>query len=332
MIRKLGMTAGGLFVALLWSNSSFAACYLSNNNYIAQNVLMNIGEIVIDPNAVVGTILKTGSFPISEVSNVAYCNGSGGSSIGSVRNGTLVTGVLNNVYTTNIPGIGVRLYRDSGEIQTYYPHTIPFNNTDNIRLVGGQFKVDIVKTGAITGTGALSSGLYSTYFFNGNGASKPVLTSTLDANGIIIVNPTCSYRDGTDNQTVELDSVGAREFNGIGSTAKPKEFSIKFKCNGGSQVDQKLKVALTYNALDANNGVIKNTEGAGYAKGVGIQVLTTTATPQAMKSTIPVDVADVLRNVESQPELKLKAQYYQSETNINAGNVFATATITMIYN
>ena len=331
MINKFSVATGGLFVALLWSNSSFAACNLTNSNFLAQNVLMNIGEIIIDPNATVGTILRTGSFPINEVSNVAYCNNSGGSSIGEVVNGMLVPTTLGNVYSTNITGIGVRLYRDSGEIQTYYPHTLRLGSNSNVRLVGGRFKVDIVKTGDVTGTGALSSGLYSTYYYNGDGRSKPVLTSTLDANGIIIVNPTCSYRDGTDNQTVALVDVGAREFNGVGSTAKPKEFSIKFTCNGGNRINQKLNVALAYDPADLNNGVIKNTVGAGYAQGVGVQVMTTATTPQPVKSQTPVYVADIIQNTDSQPEIKFKAQYYQTEENVKAGNVFATATITMSY-
>lgn len=332
MISKLSMTAGGLFIALLWSNSSFAACNLKNSNYSAQNVIMDIGGIIINPNAAIGSILISKSFPIKQVSNVARCTNGGGASIGKVINGREVTTNLGNVYSTNIPGIGVRLYRNSGAIQTYYPHEIKFNNTNEIELLGGMFVVDIVKTGAITGTGALNSGLYSTYYFNGDTAARPVLTSTLNADGIIIVNSTCSYRDGSDNQTVNLDPVGASEFNGVGSTMKPKEFSIKFTCNGGNQRDQKLYVELAYNAADTTNGVIKNTEGTGYAKGVGIQVMTTTATPQAITLDTPVEVATILRNKTSQPELKLKAQYYQTEDSITAGNVFATATITMAYN
>lgn len=331
MILKLCMTTASFFVALLWSNSSFSACYLNQNNYTAQNVLMNIGEVIIDPNAAVGTILKTGSFPIREVSNVAYCSGNGGSSIGQVINGTVVPGILNNVYTTNIPGIGVRLYRDSGEIQTYYPHTISLNRSNNVRLVGGQFKVDIVKTGSIIGTGPLSSGLYSTYYYNGDGPSKPVLTSTLDANGIVIVNPTCSYRDGTDDQTIELADVGASEFSGIGSIAKPKEFSLKFKCNGGNQINQKLSVGLNYDPADSNNGVIRNTIGSGYARGIGVQVMTTKQTPEPIRSQNPIYVADIIQNTTSEPEITFKAQYYQTESNINSGKVFATATITMSY-
>lgn len=329
MINKFVVSTGGLFVALLWSNSSFAACHLKSG-YVAQNVLMNIGEVVIEPDAAVGTILKTGSFTINPVDDVAECY-YGGSSIGEVVHGTLVAGVLNDVYTTNIPGIGVRLYRDSGEIQTYYPHTILYDNTTTLRLVGGQFKVDIVKTGNMTGAGALSSGLYSTYYFNGSGVSRPVLTSTLDANGIVIVNPTCSYRDGTDNQTVELEDVGAREFSGVGSTAKPQEFSIKFTCSGGSRVAQRLNLTLGYTAANNDQGVIKNTEGATYATGVGVQVMTTGTTSQPVKSNTPVFVGNIPINSNLSPEIKLKAQYYQTEASINPGQVFATATLDMVY-
>ncbi|ENV34754.1 fimbrial protein [Acinetobacter gerneri] len=332
MKNKLIVSASSVFALFLWSNSSFAACKLKNNNFVAQNVVMDIGSVTISPDSLVGEILYTGSFTINERANVASCSNGGGSSIGKILIGSPVQTTLGNVYSTNITGIGVRLYRDSGEIQSYYPHEIKFDNTNEIRLVGGKFKVDIVKTAMTTGTGALSSGLYSTYYFNGDGQTKPVLTSTLNANGIVITNPTCVYRDGTDGQTVELDKVSAKELTGVGSVAKQKDFWIKLSCNGGNTKDQKLNLSFAYTADPSagTNGVMKNTVGSGYATGVGIQILREDGATK-VKNGDKINVSTVNKNTASNPELKLKAQYYQTAAQVNPGKVFTSATVTISY-
>lgn len=332
MKNKLVLSAGSIFALLLWSNSGFAACKLNSSSFIAQNVIMDIGAVTINPDAAVGTILKTGSFPITGKPNSASCDRFGGTGIGKILIGSPVQTSLGNVYSTNIQGIGVRLYRDSGDIQTYYPHVLNLSSNSTLSLAAGMFKVDIVKTGAITGTGALSSGLYSTYYLDGDGESKPSLTSTLNANGIVITNPTCIYRDGTDGQTVELERVGAQEFSGVGSVAKAKDFWIKLACNGGNQSDQKLNLTFTYNPdpLRGGQGVIRNTTGAGYATGVGVQVLKDDDASTVTNGR-KINVATVTRNQSSNPEIKLRAQYYQTAAQVTAGRVAATATVTISY-
>lgn len=191
---------------------------------------------------------------------------------------------------------------------------------------------EIIKIGPITQTGALTSGLYSTYYLDGDGPNLPALTSRLNANGIIITNPTCIYRDNTDGQTVELDKVGARELTGVGSVAKQKDFWLKLSCNGGNTKDQKLNLTFAYTP-DPNagtNGVMKNTTGTGYATGVGVQILKEDATTK-VKNGDKLLVTTVTKNTASNPQLKLKAQYYQTATQVTAGKVFTTATVTISY-
>ena len=152
MKNKVLLIAGSVSLLSLWSQASFAVCTLEDKNFIAQNVIMDIGKITLDPKKKVGEIYKTGSFKINERKNVFSCDKRGGAAIGVVIPGTKVAN-MENTYSTNVRGIGIRLYRDSGPIQTYYPHRIPLSAGSYGRLAGGNFKVDIIKTENVTGTG-----------------------------------------------------------------------------------------------------------------------------------------------------------------------------------
>ncbi len=332
MKNKLIVSASSLFALFLWSNSSFAACYLYNpNSFNPQDVIMDMGTVTINPDAAVGSILANKSFTMNGRDKYGYCNNGGGSVIGVLDKGTPLS-PISNTYETGVAGIGIRLYRDAGEIQAFYPHERIITNDSEISLNAGTFKVEIIKTAATTGTGKLSSGRYSTYYTNGTGRSKPVLTSTLNADGITIVNPTCIYRDGSDGQTVELDSVGTKELTGVGSVAKQKNFWIKLSCNGGSTNDQKLNLTFAYtpDSSAGTNGVMKNTTGPGYATGVGIQILKDDATTK-VKNGDKLFVTTITKLTKPNPELNLKAQYYQTAAQVTAGKVYATATVTISY-
>ena len=116
MNRKILISLGGLCSLLLWTESSFAACYIDQSNFKAQNVIMDIGDITITPSTPIG-IIKTGSFAIAQKNNVARCSG-GGSAIGEIligreipKNAALSAAVPDGeIYSTNVQGIGVRLY------------------------------------------------------------------------------------------------------------------------------------------------------------------------------------------------------------------------------
>ena len=331
MKNKLIVSTGSLFALLLWSNSSFAACTL-DSRYVAQNVIMDMGTVTLNPDTPVGQILARKSFNILGKDSISSCGRGGGSWIGILSQNKPAVSGIHDTYETNVAGIGIRLFRNSGAIQTYYPHQINYSEGSTVSLVAGTFDVEIIKTASQTGTGSLSSGLYSNYYTDGSGSSRPILTSTLNAEGIIITNPTCIYRDNTDGQTVELDKVGVQELTGVGSVAKQKDFWLKLTCNGGNTTDQKLNLTFTYtpDSLAGANGVMKNTTGTGYATGVGVQILKDDATTK-VKNGDKLSVATINRNTASNPELKLKARYYQTEAQVTAGKVFTTATVTISY-
>lgn len=157
---------------VLLAQQASASCRIQNSWFVAQDVTMDMGQIVILPSTPVGGVIKEISEPINQQNSVARCDWSGGRSIGEYVNAAQKRPVagFSNVYETDVAGVGIRLYRDSGAIQTYYPHTINFASNSTISLVGGTFRIQLIKTAAQTGSGVIApNGRFTTYYFDGDG-------------------------------------------------------------------------------------------------------------------------------------------------------------------
>lgn len=329
MKAKLILSSLSLVGLALYSQSSWALCKIASSKFQHQDVNMMIGNITLDPNVGLGQNYISKRFTIENKANsAADCDFWGGKGIGKILIGSPTA--YPNVYTTNVQGIGVRLYRDSGIVQTFYPHFSEVN--DGSTLAPGQFIVDIVKIDQVTGSGPLTSGRYSIYYLDGDGPGRPRLTSTLDANGIVLVNPTCSIDQTTNNQTIDMGSIRASQLTAIGQTANERNVTLRLNCNGGNIKVQKVKLGFNYQA-DLQQGakaVIANRSGIGDAKGIGIQ-LVASRDQSLVTNGRSVDVASTILNGTTYPELKLTARYYKTEANITPGEVYATVTFNIQY-
>jgi type 1 fimbria pilin len=321
---------------LVGSQSAYAACYV-RSGYKAQVINMKLGRVLVTPSSQVGDTLTTGQFPINQVSNIGSCS-RGGSSIGRIMQGSPTN--FTNVWSTNIPGIGIRLYREAGSVSNFYPHDIRFSGNTNVTLNGGYFKIDIVKTAAQTGTGQLTTGLYTNYYMDGSGPGLPLLQSIVDANSLTIVTSTCNVDSGSKNKVVNLDSVTAASFGGVGSTQGEKAFDININCVGGvgenllpgSAGQGIVNVRFDYTQDPSNApGVIKSETGANSASGVAVQLLTGSTT-QPIKNGDAVNAGHTIPNQANTLTLPLKARYYRTGSTIKGGNIKSTAVFTLEYN
>ncbi len=321
---------------MVGSQSAYAACYV-NSGYKAQVINMKLGRVLVTPSSQVGDTLTTGQFPINQVSNIGSCS-RGGSSIGRIMQGSPTN--FTNVWSTNIPGIGIRLYREAGSVSNFYPHDIRFSGNTNVTLNGGYFKIDIVKTAAQTGTGQLTTGLYTNYYMDGSGPGLPLLQSIVDANSLTIVTSTCNVDSGSKNKVVNLDSVTAASFGGVGSTQGEKAFDININCVGG--VGENLlpgtagqgivNVRFDYTQDPSNApGVIKSETGVNTASGVAVQLLAGNTT-QPIKNGDAVNAGRTIPNQANTLTLPLKARYYRTGSTIKGGNIKSTAVFTIEYN
>ncbi|MBL5824726.1 fimbrial protein [Serratia fonticola] len=324
-----------LFLLLMMAGQqAYAQCRVNTTR--PQDIIMNVGRVLITPNTKVGDILATGKFDIRRDDNIS-CSGN------STLYGRILQGgpssISDKIWTTNVPGVGLRLYRQIGSQEgAYYPHEIYRNG--GVYLAEGYFVVEVIKIAQNTGTGSLAPGQYSSYYADGTGPSRPILISHVLANSITIVTSSCSVDAGSKNKVINLSTVATAAFKGVGSTAAEQDFSININCVGGSGTELLpggtgeglVNVRFDY-TRDASNapGVLQPVQDSNAASGVGVQLLTgNNSTP--ITSGTAVYAGHTIANQTNTITLPLKARYYQTAAKMKGGTIKSIATFTLEYN
>lgn len=315
-----------------------AACSLSTGIFVPQDVQMDMGQLVILPSLPVGGLIKELVVNIDQRSSVGRCTGAS-SVIGiynNARQQTMVPG-LSNVRATDVDGIGIRVYRDSGQVQAYYPHVLPVNTNGAVDLAGGFFRVELIKTATVTGSGLIApSGRFTTYYFDGDGVGKPVLVSTFKGAGTTVVNPTCSVQAGSRNIVVEFGTVPASTFAGVGTRAINRDFDIRLDCQGSNVAQYQSRIGIRLDALqDASNlpGVLPLSAIANSAAGIGIELVQRSGNAEkAVRFAENIELGSSVAG-SSTLSLPLRARYIQTRAGrVTPGKANGAATFTIQYN
>lgn len=313
-----------------------AACYMVG--YKENDVLMAVGRVVVRPSDQVGAVLRKATFPITSSGTQANGCDSRDVAVAELTQAYPLSSLGNSIYTTNIPGIGIRLYREAennANFSGYYPYQRS-GISGNRFLASGYFVVEIIKIAPQTGSGTLVPGRYSSYYIRGY-PNQPFLTSTVNANAITIASSSCEIQ-GNINKVVQLPTVTKAGFKGVGSTQGEQTFDMNLLCNGGTSpagYEQKNVISLTYDFTQdgTNNQVLANTAAtAEKANGVGVQLLWNYQNKnQVIKKGDKLAIGTLSSNQILQYNVPMTARYYQTATNVTAGKVRAMATVTIEY-
>ncbi|AWH52239.1 fimbrial protein [Stenotrophomonas sp. ESTM1D_MKCIP4_1] len=333
---------GTLVMALLaagmgLSGQALAACAINVSGYVAQDVEMDMGQVVILPSTPVGGVIKQLSVPIRQRDSVGRCTG-GGRLIGIYSNAAQQNPTsFANVYQTGVAGVGIRLYRDSGEIQTYYPHSINYSGNTTVSIVGGMFRIELIKTAAQTGSGTIApNGRFTNYYFDGNGPGRPVLTSSFKGSGTTVVSPTCEVDAGSRNIVVDFGSVPNATFTGVGSRAVDRDFGITLRCQGSNVAQYQSTIGIQLDATAASGnqpGTLAITSGSNSATRIGIQIVRRNgSSEQNISFGDSLMLGDTVTGTSSMT-LPLRARYIQTQAGtVGPGEANGTATFTITYN
>ncbi|QHH94976.1 type 1 fimbrial protein [Acinetobacter gyllenbergii] len=337
-MKKLLLNSALLTAGLGIYTETNAACRLYN--YTPNDVQMSVGRVVVRPSDEVGKILRKATFAITDKGTRADRCDSSDRLIAELNQAYPLSPLGNSIYTTNIPGIGIRLYREAenaSNFSGYYPYTrggLRYGTTYN--LAPGYFVVEIIKIAEQTGSGALVPGQYSSYYIQGY-PTRPFLTSTVLANAITIASSSCELQ-GNINKVVQLPTVMKSGFSGVGSTQGEQTFDLNLLCNGGKNptgYEEKNQISLDFDFPQdgTNNQVMANTApNSTKANGVGVQLLWKYQNKnQVIRRGDKLDVGTVNSNQTVQYNIPLSARYYQTAANVTAGTVRAMATVTIQY-
>lgn len=283
---------------------------------------MVIGRVVVPPNAPTGSVIAYREWKLAETGPMYYCTGGINTFVSRVV-GSGMQELANNIFSTNIPGIGLRFKRtlgNSGRVVTY-PGSLSRGGTP-ISLAATTFALEVIKIGPITGSGSIASGPYTIYGYG----DDAMLTTSLSANALTIVSPSCLVSGGN-NQNVEIGSIRQNQLSGRGSFAGGRSFPLELQCSGGVSLSEYTNINMTFDGTlatgtSAAQGVLINDASSSEAaKGVGVQILNSDQTPLEMRKS--QWVGRLNDNQTHVIKLKYFARFYQYLDTISAGDVRA---------
>ncbi|MGO4744696.1 fimbrial protein [Serratia quinivorans] len=303
-----------IFLALLGcSNISFATCGFGDSG-TTLNATINFGSVIVQRDAPVGSVLNTTN---------AYYPGGDSSAIGCntsytrMAEHTLFTtsSSINNVFLTNIPGVGIRLSRNGLYFNFSSPQVADAYLSTYFPIVAELIKLS---SGGVGG-GALSTGTIGKIYIY----QAPQYYDTVSIGNGTIYPVACSIT--TPNIQVPLDDVLTSSLTAVGSISKPKAFNVGLNCDVGARVNAKL--IGNQNTDSGASGVLQLTGAGsnGVATGVGIQILYN-GSPMALNTNMILKTS-----MGGQETFPFTAQYYQTKSAVTTGSANATATLELTY-
>jgi len=310
MNRRTRVFTAALGVIFLLPGAVMAACTLRTGPGTGT---ISFGRVVVQRDTPVGTILASQSIASGGASwtcDARYTY------TGNLTLFSTLSPYGNSVYSTNIPGVGMRIHFGGG-FGSYFPIGAAYGASSLVQ--GGTIAADLIKTSAAAaGSGNLTNGALVTFKIDAT------TVYTLNLTGTNTIAPVaCSVSNSAIN--VPMGDMARKLFTGVGHKGPIKQFFITLRC------DADTKVKMTIDAVadsSAAPGVIALTSAGspGVASGVGIQ-LTHSGAPVVFGS--PKSIITSAGGVLNIP---LIATYYQTSPTVRVGPANAQATFTMTYN
>ncbi|MGR1220709.1 fimbrial protein [Metapseudomonas otitidis] len=236
-----------------------------------------------------------------------------------------------NVYPTGIPGVGIRVAwsRVFG--------TVPPEMSGG-QWIGSPRKVENLPPGRYTPTsnwwiqliktGSISTGTYKIPEVQVHYQDE--LTNALKFREIELVSRARGCSLQTKDQIVSLGKSWPKDFRGMGSTARPKDFDIKLDCEPSVRITYRIDGIRVDGSTLINTGM-GNTESKPLADGVGIQLLLRHGAGGPLPMGSEITLGNSAASGPSSLQIPLTAQYKQVGATITPGFVGSLATITLFY-
>ena len=324
-LMKRKIDAGKLRVVLkAWGMALFVAWLCTTGQAWAQcsdhtEMPADFGVLTHPADAPIGTVLAERTY-----ASVIHCSSQSVYSTVSARRNAGYPGIFSNeIWHTNIAGLGIRMYhRSSGRVLSHSDLTarvfgqVPPFGSFSYEVVFQLIKIGRLESGSVQKVPLLDVVL------NREGANGVQLATRLYFSSQIIA-PTCRVSQPT--HKVVLPDIRTNELSAVGATAGDTNFSIGLQCSG----DAKLHVTLT-DALDPDNRTSELTLAP--ASGVKLRILNANGPVVfgADSSTAGNPGSWFVGIAEDVKSIPLTAQYIRTG-DIKAGRANGLATFTLSY-
>jgi len=138
----------------------------------------------------------------------------------------------------------------------------------------------------------------------------------------------CTVSVGSDGFTVDLQTYATSVFRSVGSTSNPVAFSITL-ANCGSAASG-VKINMTGTTDSSNNTLFRNSTAAGYATGIGVQVLNSAGVVVQPNQNSNNLTSNILTSNKTNV-ITYYARMVSTTNLVGAGAVAATANFTLQY-
>ncbi|WP_255503188.1 fimbrial protein [Cupriavidus sp. UME77] len=238
-----------------------------------------------------------------------------------------------NTYATSVAGIGVRI-KGGAVPDQWWPNGFTWTVNGVNFKGGGDFTVELVKTGRITAAGALTGEIGTTTLVNQQNQviRRIFITGSLPIRPLV---PTCKVT--TPSVAVPLGSIPTYAFKAVGTKTELRPFEIRLQCSGGSQgTATRMYMTMTDASDPSNRSSVLTLSSNSKATGVGIRILRGSddsvvwfgADSSASNNQNQWFIGEYGNNTVTIP---LKAQYYQRAAQVTPGPANGLATFTMSY-
>lgn len=318
---KALMKVGGIVLALLLvSFDAQAICKFADGVSGEISGYISFGNVSVQRDAAVGSVIATATTGAYNGGNTLAGCSDPWTYRWELSKWTTLSSQGNNVYNTNIAGVGIRLTNTASGKMLPYDQSAGGNVYMSVGADG--IKAELIKTGDITG-GTLSTGMIARasvvnqfYFAN------------VTLNGVsTITSESCAVT--TNPVNVSLGSHDKNEFSGVGTTTAWNTFNIGLDCNKGARINVRIDPAA--GAVDNMTDVMKlDDAGSGAtASGVGVQLWFRPNGGSAVK--FGQETYYWTSGSGGSETVQLQARYYQTAPTITPGSANATATFTLTY-
>ncbi|BAU72133.1 fimbrial protein [Metapseudomonas furukawaii] len=254
------------------------------------------------------------------------CTGSGTPTLryGFAATGGAFPSGLKGVYETNVPGVGIKVAWhnsrdnlpdsiDGGTLMRNPREEKPIAATDY--TPAQLWWIQLIKIGNI-GSGTFRLPAVEVYYQNmlSNRLEFPATALNYQRRGCVVKE----YR-----KPVPMGYVYLHDFSGIGSTAKPQEFSFDLVCDPNMRISYEI-----YGFGGSNSPALWNNPAKGMATGVGVELLDGNGerVPQWKRLTFGRSGP-----VTGDLSMPFTARYYQVAEKITPGPMQVPAVLTLFY-
>jgi hypothetical protein len=226
-------------VSAAFSTQAFAVCTLVGTGITSMVTFPPV--ITVPSTAAIGSVIATGNTPPLTSGRYGSCAGGGTSTHRVMPLGAATE--ANNVYSTQLAGVGMRVTAllapgvNPGVNQVLNYLNVWSTNLFVTMNPGGSYRVELIKTGAITSGIALPGGVISQSTFDSGDVSIRISSTAVQ----IREAGDCSV--STPDIAVDFGTFGPTSFTDATGPARPINFSVSCKGDTVSSVTATLTAA-----------------------------------------------------------------------------------------